>query len=208
MFEKESPSHEYTIKLTMRQLSLAMAALLAFSFFVFIAGYFLGQKKAAEEFSFRADQDSLADQIYSSMCVLYDAKDENEDAGENESGEDVESNETSDSIEPKDESNQIIVSQPVVPQTVVLQKQFVATIAGFGANNCGDGKKLVQQLTNKGYPVELVERASRTAKGKTVIWYQIVTKPYASKGALEKAIHEIAKLAHVKEKSISISERA
>lgn len=203
MFEKESPSHEYTIKLTMRQLSLAMAAFLAFSFFVFIAGYFLGQKKAAEEFSFRADQDSLADQIYSSMCVLYDAKDENEDTGENESSEDIENNEISDSIEPKDESNQIVALQPVVEQ-----KQFVATIAGFGASNVGDGKKLIQQLTKQGFPVELVERTSKTAKGKTVVWYQIVTKPYASKDVLEKAIHQIAKLAHVKEKSISISERA
>lgn len=203
MFEKESPSHEYTIKLTMRQLSLAMAALLAFSFFVFIAGYFLGQKKAAEEFSFRADQDSLADQIYSSMCVLYDAKDDNEDASENESGEELEINENIDSIEQKDEASQTLVSQAVIPQ-----KQFTAAIAGFGGNNSADGKKLVQQLINKGYPVELVERSSKTAKGKTVIWYQVITKPYASKDSLEKAIHEIAKVAHVKEKSISISECA
>jgi hypothetical protein len=203
MFEKESPSHEYTIKLTMRQLSLAMAALLAFSFFVFIAGYFLGQKKAAEEFSFRADQDSLADQIYSSMCVLYDAKDESEDASESDSGDEVELNEMLDSAEPKDDRAHTEIAHPAVPQ-----KQFIATIAGFGSGNCAEGKKLVQQLISKGYPVELVERSSKTAKGKTVIWYQIITKPYASKDSLELAIRDIAKLAHVKEKSISIRECA
>ena len=84
MIEKDPLNNELRFALNQRQLSLLVAGLLALSFFIFISGYFLGKKRAAEEFSYKADQESLADQIYSSMCVLYDAKDESEDVEENE----------------------------------------------------------------------------------------------------------------------------
>ena len=37
-----------------------------------MAGYFLGQKSGVEKFATKMEQDSLADQIYSSLCTLYD----------------------------------------------------------------------------------------------------------------------------------------
>jgi hypothetical protein len=82
MFKKDSP-HDFQITVTMRMLSLAVAGFIVFSFFIFIGGYFLGKQSAAQEFAYKADQDSLADQIYSSMCVLYDVKDENDESAEN-----------------------------------------------------------------------------------------------------------------------------
>lgn len=193
MIEKESPN-DFTLRLSMRQLSLMVAGFLAFSFFVFIAGYFLGQKRATQEFLYKADQDSLADQIYSSMCVLYDAKDDGDENAE--SADEADNIDVPEVVQIKDE-----------PQTgAVPTKKYQAALVGFPASGAAEGKKLVARLTAQGFPVELVERASATSKGKKITWYQVVTKPYESKSALETAVQQIAHNEHIKEKSISISE--
>ncbi len=197
MFEKD----EFSLTLTMRQLSLFFAGLLLFCFFVFIGGYFLGQKKATEEFTHQIDQESLADQIYSSMCIMNDTKDEAEDVPENGTDE----AEISESTENKEE---ITTAPSTATDMASSKKVYKATIAGFSAQHMEDGKKLVSRLTFHGYPCELVEKFSRTPKGKTVVWYQVMTKPYDSLDQLEKAKPFIAKVAYVKEKSISISECA
>ena len=110
----------------MRQMSLAVAALLALSFFIFMTGYFLGKRKAIQEFSYHVDQESLADQIYSSMCVLYDAKDDNED--EEEVSEENENAEISKDVEQKAE----VITQNT--QTAVSSlMHYKAPFAGFSA---------------------------------------------------------------------------
>jgi hypothetical protein len=189
---KESHNNDFIFKLTMRQLSLAVAALLAFSFFIFIAGYFLGQKRAVEEFSHKLDQDSLADQIYSSMCVLYDVKDENEDGVENDMNEEAEEKEE--------------LPQESGAESVVAQNKYKVTIAGFSAANSAAGKKLVAQLKNKGYEAELVEIISKSAKGKSVTWYQAIVICTSSPENMDTIKHSIAKIAHVNQKDISINE--
>ncbi len=199
MFEKNS-HNDFNFTLTMRQLSLAIASLLAFSFFIFISGYFLGQKRAAQDFVYRADQDSLADQIYSSMCVLYDPKEEEEP----ESSEEAETSETesplepNESVEAKDDAMQEVASEPVL-----ASKQYRAILSGFPASLLDDAKKMVSRLTKKGYPVELVEHIS-TNKKISKKWYQVVTKPYSSKEELEKIKPQLAKIGQVKEQSIDI----
>lgn len=200
MFEKKSPNNDFSFTLTMRQLSLAVAGIIAFSFFIFISGYFLGQKRAAEDFAYRADQDSLADQIYSSMCVLYDPKeDEDSENGEEAEVSDMESAaETTESSENKDEPAPEIVAEPVV-----AQKQHRAILSGFPASLLENAKQMVSRLTKRGYPVELVEHTS-TQKKISKKWYQVVTKPYSSKEELEKIKPQLAKIGQVKEQSIDI----
>ncbi len=199
MFEKNS-NNDFSFTLNMRQLSLAVAGLLAFSFFIFIGGYFLGQKRAAEDFAYRADQDSLADQIYSSMCVLYDPKDEseNDEAEEAESSEPESPVESSDSSEVKSEGMQEIASEPVVEQ-----KQFKAVLSGFPATHLADAKQFVARLKSRGFCAELVERTS-IAKGKTKQWYQVIVK--AGRDYLEKSKSIFAKIGYIKEQSIKIEE--
>lgn len=201
MLEKKSGNNELTLTLTMRQVSLIITGLLATCFFIFIAGYFFGQKRAVQDFSYKLEQDSLADQIYSSMCILSDTKDENEDSGE--TVEETEAPQTTSTQQQPQENN----GQENVTQ-IDSQKKYRAIIAGFSASNVSDGKNLVAHLTSNGYPSELMERFSRTSHGKTIVWYQVVTKPYFAPNDLEQIISKVAKLAHVKEKSISIEECA
>lgn len=203
MFEKNSPHSDFSFTLTMRQLSLAIAGLLAFSFFIFIGGYFLGQKRAAEDFAYRADQDSLADQIYSSMCVLYDPKEEeeSESSEEAETSETETAGETNEPAEVKEDTVQESATEPPASQ-----KKYKAVLSGFPATHLADAKQLVTRLTHKGYPSELVERTS-SYKGKSKIWYQVITKS-ASREYLEKSKSQLAKIGYIKEQSIKIEECA
>lgn len=199
MSEKDSLQNELRFSLNQRQLSLLIAGLLALSFFIFIGGYYLGKKRAAEEFSYKADQDSLADQIYSSMCVLYDTKDENEDSEEND-----QEAENSENLEKSEEVSQE-VENTVTPQESTGPKYFAA-LAGFSSTTLADGKKMLNRLKARGFEVQMVERTSKTSKGESHAWHQIITASCANKEELQKIVSQIAKLEHIKEKNISIQE--
>jgi cell division septation protein DedD len=202
MIERDPLHNELRFALNQRQLSLLIAGLLAFTFFIFISGYFLGKKKAAEEFSYKADQESLADQIYSSMCVLYDAKDESEDVEENE-----QENENSQNSEVLEKKEEII---PEVENSTTTQEstgpKYFAALAGFSSTTLADGKKMLNRLKGRGFEVQMVERTSKTAKGQSHAWHQIITAPFTNREELKEIVGQIAKLEHIKEKNISIQE--
>ncbi|CAN5182729.1 hypothetical protein BH09DEP1_BH09DEP1_4470 [soil metagenome] len=205
MIGKDPMHNELKFSLNQRQLSLLLAGLLALSFFIFISGYFLGKKRAAEEFSYKADQESLADQIYSSMCVLYDAKDESEDAEENDQeNENLENSEVSEKKEEITSEPQNSINDSVVAQSNA--KKYFAPIAGFSSATLADGKKMLNRLNARGFDVQMVERTSKTSKGQSNVWHQIITAPTANKEELQKKLNQIAKLEHIKEKSLSILE--
>lgn len=203
MFEKKSsPAHnEFTLMLNMRQISLAVAGLLALSFFIFISGYFLGKKKAIQEFSYHVDQESLADQIYSSMCVLYDAKDDNEE--DEDTQDENETIETTKGSEQKEET-----SSETSEKVASNQKNYKFTLAGFSAAQHDEATKMVTRLTKKGFSAQVNEIPSKTAKGKIITWYQVVANVMVGEGELEVAQQEIAKIAHVNKKGIKIDECA
>lgn len=203
MFEKKShtPHNEFKLMLTMRQLSLAVAGLLALSFFIFISGYFLGKKKAIQEFSYHVDQESLADQIYSSMCVLYDAKDDNEE--DEDVQEENETIETSKLSEQKEE-----VASETSQKMVNNQKNYKFTLAGFSAAQHDEATKMVARLSKKGFSAQVNEIPSKTSKGKIITWYQVVANVVSGQEDLEVTSQEIAKVAHVNKKSIRIDECA
>src|SRR5690242_19151110 len=57
-----------------RQLSFVVALLLLVSFAVFMTGYFLGKKKAVEQFTEKMQQEVFSDQVYT--AVLSTAQDQ------------------------------------------------------------------------------------------------------------------------------------
>src|SRR4029077_3747587 len=50
-----------------RQLSVVVAILLLLSFSLFMTGYFLGKRKAVEQFTQEMQQDAIADKIYTTV---------------------------------------------------------------------------------------------------------------------------------------------
>lgn len=175
--------------LNKRQLSIAIAVIIAMAFFTFMVGYFWGHKKAIEQLSYRLDQDSLADQVYSSMCGLYDNKDDTEN-------EEAESQE-----EPQEETSAVqapAVAQPVVVDTPKPSKipGYFAQLAGFGTQMAA--QKLADRLNGKGISVRVTTRESTSSQGKKIKWYQVVTHPALSKKELEDTIEKIKKIEKLK----------
>lgn len=193
-FDKEPSKHnpsDFMLTLSLRQISLVSAGIVLVCLFTFMAGYFLGKKNAAEQFLYKIEQESLADQIYSSMCGLSD-KDENADDADAE----TESSDAEHDGVPSEAEAKVSEEAPAAAAVEpVNESKFYAQLAGFGSHDAA--KKCMQKLEKRGFKVELVERKSKTAKGKLVSWYQIVTKKFDNKADLLKIVQSIKKLEHL-----------
>lgn len=195
---------DFTVTLSLRQMSLLCAGMLLACFFVFMAGYFLGKKAATQQFLYKIEQESLADQIYSSMCILSDNKDEiensenNDDTDENDSLDGAE-NSAAEPEEPAAKSQSVAaieIQQKSTNEASTAKKTtYCAQLAGFGL--LLPAQRFAQRLNEKGYKVHVVERHSKTAKGKSVSWYQVVTQPFEEKSDLLRIVNILKKSEHL-----------
>lgn len=165
-------------------------------FFIFIAGYFWGHQQALQEFHETIEQQSFADQIhYSLSCCIDDAPDlyAYDDSAEQEVAVQAEQPET---LMPT-----VAVMQEQQPDVVT---QYCAHLVGFQSKEKANQCK--QTLANKGLDVRVAQRSSSTKNGKKIAWYQVVTKPHATKTDLLAhiaTIRQIVKLHDVQIVSIS-----
>ncbi|MBS1987177.1 hypothetical protein JST99_04570 [Candidatus Dependentiae bacterium] len=187
-----------------KQTAWIVSALLLLLFFVFMAGYFLGKHQAVEQFSHALDQDSISDKIYSSLYASYEGK----------TGIELDSDKAdTDKLNPAEPSAQPLEptvpaptkqDEPVVaPEAEKVEAQEAATstalyyapLIGFGSYK--SAQAYFNRLTKRGFPVELKQRTSKTAKGRIIHWYQISTIPYTSRPELEKLIATLEKQEHL-----------
>jgi hypothetical protein len=185
-----------------RQTSRIVALLLLIAVFVFVGGYFWGQRVAIDQLLNTIERDSFADQIYYSMNSLYDQKDG--ESGDGDSGEDeAESqNESGDEgvVEStvKKSSGAPVQSVPAEQKKNELssatqkhEKKYYAQLAGFGAQK--SAQQLVNQLARRGITVKILKKQSKTARGKVVVWYQVVTKDFSDPQELNALLATIKK---------------
>ena len=200
-----------------KQTAWFFSAFLLVLFFVFMVGYFLGRHQAVEQFSHALDQESISDKIYSSLYASYEGKTgiEIPDADKIESDK-TESNSIDETV--VDEKPVTLKTEPVAelasnneanaenkptqaaPPYENSKKRpqpsaYYAPLIGFGSHKAA--LTYVNRLTENGFPVELKLRSSKTAKGRVIRWYQIVTKPFASRNELEKIIATLGKKEHL-----------
>jgi cell division protein FtsN len=179
-----------------RQLSVIVALLLLLSFSIFMTGYFLGKKKAVEQFTENMQQDAFADKIYTTVLSTVQ---ENQSSVENallvthaDEGVDV----SAQSI------NQEIAA---IEQEVVAQQQehhYYAQLIGFGTEK--SAQLFVKKLAAKGIETEVKKRISKTAKGHTSYWYQVVTAAYSNKNDLSVIVDRLAKEENIKDACIRV----
>jgi len=194
--------------LTGRQVSWSVSSGIMLCFFVFISGYFLGKKKAVEKFYKKIEQDSFADQIYYSMCSMYDKGDLKQADGQ-------------DSLL---EGNENKASTPLVAATAVAQRvdadseralsspqgvgsanheknkqdvqkskddgQFYAELCGYGTLRAA--KRFANKLLSEGVTVSVKNRRSKTARGRIIVWYQVVTGTFNDKNDLIALVDDIS----------------
>lgn len=173
-----------------RHISFVVSGLLFVSFCVFMGGYFWGQKNAVESFTNKIGQESFSDQIYSSVCSLCDNGDI-ESNGEAEEGEEAASANACEQEKPADivaqaegangsqeEKNDAVAESEVES----AQSQYYAQLVGFGTAHAA--QQFVQRLARKDITVLVKKRTSRTARGRFIAWYQVVSEKFDDKNEL------------------------
>jgi len=192
------------VSLSSRQASLMLAAGILILFFSFITGYFWGKKNAISQFCMSVEQSSFADRIYTSMCELSDTEIPvtQEQVAQNEE-QVVEVATAVDATEIVEEQNDTVeplnhdaLRTPVV-QGVIEQQAAMSTVpyhaqlAGYGS--MAQAEKFAQKLCKKGTVAKVETRKSKSTKGKTRSWYQVVTKDFTDKKELETLVTRISK---------------
>ncbi len=172
-----------------RHLSFVMAGIILVVFSTFMGGYFFGQKSSAEQFTHQIHQDSFADQVYSSVFSL---------AERQERG-----NSTSQNVAAIVKTDTLVETTSKPEETEhVSSNRYYAQLIGFGTSRAAE--RFVKRLTQKDVIVQTKKRVSKTAKGRTIVWYQVVTPPYADKMELEMLVSQLSKEEKLKDVRIIV----
>lgn len=147
----------------------------------FAIGYFWGKRTGAQEWSTTISRDAFADQIYNSLCLASIANDDDKDGDTNSQDED----------DSADNSDTELVAQTgdteaAPEQGLEVKTQYYAQLAGF--SSLRHAEAFVARLNKKQIPVLIKERVSRSSKGRSVTWYQVVTEPYEDQDALNSVV--------------------
>jgi hypothetical protein len=172
--------HKDGLVLSGYELKYGGIALIFVMFFVFVGGYFLGKKRAYEELAVKYNDECFADKINQSLSSLYEQIDPETSDVESESAE---------------EDCSVI---PVIVEHVgqVAEKQdesgelAYAQLCGFGTRYMAEA--YVERLRRRTIEAAIVERQSRSKKGKVITWYQVVTGT-KDKRELEELVKELEK---------------
>lgn len=182
--------------ITNRQASSASAILVLSLVLLIIVSYIWGQKRAIQEFTSKMIDDSFADKINYSYYSLYGSQFGNDNDVDDSSAEEDE--DFQEELKPEQESSEALT----IKKSAVIKnsKNYYAELVGFGSIK--SAQQFHDRCIKKGYLVEIKPRQSKGAKGKVVIWYQVVTMPFEDKSQLEVLVDKIKKSEHLKQVKI------
>lgn len=208
MKECETSNHQDGINIPVRSIGLVSAGALAILVVVFISGYFLGKKSALEKLGKTVERDSLADQIFVALCGVADCKEgpvttELDDEVVDEQETSIPAREQI--SEPATQAENAIINveevasshksdvpgpvQEIAESSKDSNERYQAELIGFGTLQ--GAKRFTQRLEKKQIPVTVNKRVSKTARGRTVTWYQVVTGSYTDKDELVRLVNTI-----------------
>lgn len=178
-----------------RQVNRVVALLLLVGVFIFVGGYFWGQKSATDQLLNAVERDSFADQIYYSMCSMYDLKDDESSEPDAASGE-----EEPEQIGEQQANNSPSAVTGEVKSVVALptsapakaEKKYFAQLVGFGS--LAPAEHFVKRLKKKNINALISKRQSKTARGKAIAWYQVVTPNFSDKNSLNTVVATIKRV--------------
>jgi cell division protein FtsN len=171
-----------------RQLSFIVALLLLLAFSLFMIGYFLGKKKAVEPFVHNIQQEAFADQVYTTMLSSAHIQ------------KPIKNNDIELINHDINEQNVVVAPVAQIISDNMLQdiqeQHYYAQLIGFGTEKAA--QLFVKKLATKGIETEVKKRISKTAKGQTSYWYQVITAPYANKNDLSAIVDKLIKEENIK----------
>ena len=179
------------LRLSLRHTTAYSAAAVVLLGITFFGGYFFGKKQMAEQLIMKIDQDSFADQIYSSLCALYDSDKSLPGELLVTEGEATEPTETAALVDMIATTTKEELATTLEPMNEVNTPSYFAELIGYGTRKAAE--QFVQKMNKKAIPVELKERKSVTAQGKKREWYQVVTGLYKNRENLERITDRLAR---------------
>jgi hypothetical protein len=178
-----------------RQLSAIVAVILLLAFSIFMTGYFLGKKKVVEQFTQDMRQDAVADKIYTTLLST-SSEAVTTDALLVTHADDT--TQTSSLM-----SEEIVVAAATTDISLDTQgPSYYAQLIGFGTEKAA--QLFVKKLSAKGIETEVKKRTSKTAKGNTSYWYQVVTAQYSNKDDLLHLVDKLTKEENIKDARVCI----
>lgn len=160
-----------------RHMSLLVAAIIVMLTTTFLVGYFWGKRTALHDLIEKVSHDSFADQIYTSVCSLYDQ---------------IPETPTQEQAQITAEVQQTGQASEAEQQPPIVTKKYYAQLVGFG--DYKNAEQFVARAKHKGFnSFEIEKKISKTTKGKTITWYQIVTAPTAQYDDLKNTVDRISK---------------
>jgi hypothetical protein len=175
-------------------LNRLFAVAIVCALFIFVAGYFWGKKTATDQLITAIEKDSFADQIYYSMCSIYDQKDD--DGAEpdvvsgEEEGEGTDAQENGSAVSaPEEKESSTVTPAAAAPKPKIAQKptkRYQANLAGFGSQQAA--QQFVATLSKNNIKTKICKRSSKTARGRAVNWYQVVSDEYTDKVAFTQMV--------------------
>jgi septal ring-binding cell division protein DamX len=171
---------------TNRSVSLAVAGALLCIVSVFLVGFFAGQRSAAQHFIDKAGQGAFADHIYAAMCGLSGTSEQQEEVANAEGGESEADEGASQEATSAVVAAEITESASDEAEASESGSECYAQLIGFGTAKAA--QDYVNRLKRKGIPVFMQKRHSRSAKGRLVTWYQVVTEKFRDEEKLQALI--------------------
>lgn len=173
-----------------RQLSVVVAGLLFLFFTFFLTGYFLGKRYAIQQFTEKMYSESFSDQVYASVVSSNLSPVNNMSQSIDIVGAEVEK------LSAPQETDILIARSENEINTAVVDDEthkvhYYAQLIGFGTEKAAE--KFVQKLALKGVETTVKKHVSKTAKGRTSQWYQVVTAPYDNKNELAVVVNKLTK---------------
>lgn len=166
---------------TFRELTYLVVIFVFSLFLVFTGGYFLGKKNALEELVLQYDDECFAEKINQSFSVFSEAE-SHVDTGvlDEEAHEDKDDKSMQTSAYSEIENSE--TNEP--------EAYAYAQLCGFGSREAA--QKYGNSLLKRGVEYQILERKSKSKKGKRIIWYQVATEKMPKKNLLN-LIEKISK---------------
>jgi hypothetical protein len=191
-YKKEDviPSSQHSVTISLRVFGWIVASMIVLVIVAFTTGYFWGKKRALEVFCYTTERASLSDHIYATLCGIPEFKEEGGgdtvgDADEHEdeaveSSREVATKESPSepALAPDHTSQHVVIPQNSTddPQQKEEQPKYYAELIGFGTKS--GAQRFAARLHKNNIQVTIDERVSKTSRGRTVRWYQVITPSY------------------------------
>ena len=152
----------------------------------FLAGYFWGVSASLDQISTALDQEAFSDQISASLMPMQEPEDGQEHDQEEESV--------------LENSTDVQSSIEEQSQQVCADRTYYAQLAGFG--NKEFAYRFAQKLIKRKIPVIVNAVHSKTNRGKSITWYQVVTESYSTKEELVALVEQLKETEKLKDPQI------